>query len=172
MIEIVKINALDSSEYEQVKEIFYQTSSAQNFKDKIEKENFEYKYFGYYRLNYPNLFLVLKSDDQIMGYICGSKNSLEDFDLFKNLSHFELFKDLYAQYPIHLHINMHPDSQGKGLGSTLLKAFEALFTNGSGIHLLTAPSAQNRSFYRKNGYLSESERKFNKNSILFMGKLI
>lgn len=64
-------------------------------------------------------------------------------------------EELLEKYPAHLHINLLPDYQGKGLGSRLLKKFEERMRRSkvSGIHLVT--STENKKaipFYRKMGY--------------------
>lgn len=65
-----------------------------------------------------------------------------------------LFKELYTEYPAHLHINIHPDHQRKGLGYQLIRVYEANLINKQvpGYHLLVGGDNQaGISFYRKIG---------------------
>lgn len=63
--------------------------------------------------------------------------------------------DFIERYPAHLHINLLPGYQGKGLGTKLMTIFEKTMRglDVRGIHLIT--STENRKavpFYRKMGY--------------------
>ena len=172
---ICNINKISDDDFKQVKDIFFESSTRKNFKSEVEKNDFLYIYLNYYKEYYSEYFLVVKDDDddKIIGYICGSPNSNNDKLLFEKLSHYRVFEDLYIQYPAHLHINLHPSTTGKGIGSILLAEFESLFTGQNiGIHLLTSPKAMNRTFYLKNSYKNEYVRLHNEHELLFMGKLI
>ena len=64
------------------------------------------------------------------------------------------FSYLYAQYPAHLHINLHPDYQRQGLGHKLFTAYEDnLIQKGiPGYHLVVGgDNATGISFYKKLG---------------------
>lgn len=89
----------------------------------------------------------------------------------------EIIESYLEKYPAHLHINMTPKCQGKGVGTKLLKAMEEnLVAHGiGGIHLgvMEDNSAAIR-FYEKNGYV-----KFHKHFLgegvgwdIFMGKTL
>jgi GNAT superfamily N-acetyltransferase len=107
----------------------------------------------------------------LVGYCLGSPET--DLDLFFNAQpYLVLFKDLFSQFPAHLHINFSSHYQGKGLGSKLLSAFEENLSSKkiSGLHIMTASSARNVQFYRKMGFHLEVERPWGRGHILFMGK--
>jgi GNAT superfamily N-acetyltransferase len=148
--------------------IFFESSARSEFESVEAKNDFLYKYLGYYRENYPDYFLVGVLEKEVMGYICGSPDSSKDLVLFDILPHYGLFKDLYSTYPAHLHINLSENSRGKGIGSKLIRQFENLCQSPT--HLITSPSARNRSFYLKNDYSFESVRSYSNTDILFMGK--
>jgi ribosomal protein S18 acetylase RimI-like enzyme len=81
-------------------------------------------------------------------------------EIFKNINrtHFPVScddKKLFNEWPAHLHIDLLPSIQGKGVGKTLLQhLFAALKGNGTkGLHLKV--DAQNKGaivFYRKIGF--------------------
>ncbi|TFG64427.1 MAG: GNAT family N-acetyltransferase [Spirochaetales bacterium] len=67
---------------------------------------------------------------------------------------------LYRDYPAHLHINVLPGFQGKGIGAELMTAFEERMRMQSapGIHLITASLNEKAlRFYLKNNYRRYSE---------------
>ena len=76
----------------------------------------------------------------------------------KNISEFEdkiYTPDFLERYPAHLHINLLPDYQRKGIGKRLMADFEdrMRMLDVQGIHLIT--STENRKavpFYKKFGY--------------------
>jgi len=167
MIRIEKLsNQLDL--WPQVLDIFFESSGKKEFSTLKDKEEFIYKYIGFYKKHHSDSFFIAIREDSVLGYICGAEDSLEQLDLFTLLPHYKLFKDLYLDYSTHLHINLHLEARGAGVGSKLIKHFEEQ-TCGS-IHLITTPSARNRSFYLKNGYDLEIIRKNDDTELLFMGK--
>ena len=156
--------------WDEVVNIFFESSSVKEFTDEKSKEEFLYKYLGYYKENYPEFFLVATFENKVLGYICGSPNSLDDSELLGLLPHFGVFKDLYDDFPAHLHINLARASRGMGVGSKLVQRFESICRGG--VHLITSPTARNKSFYLKNGYNFNDIRVFSGSDLLFMGKSI
>lgn len=81
---------------------------------------------------------------------------------FKTLLHFYRVQrtmpplhDLYKDYPAHLHINMAPGYQRRGMGSALIERFEeSMRSRGvSGVHLVTSErNTRALPFYEKHGY--------------------
>lgn len=81
---------------------------------------------------------------------------------FKTLLHFNRtqrrmppLRDIFEDYPAHLHINIAPEYQKQGMGSALIERFEkAMCASGArGVHLIT--SARNTKalpFYKRHGY--------------------
>ncbi len=81
---------------------------------------------------------------------------------FKTLLHFNRtqhrmppLRDIFRDYPAHLHINIAPAYQKRGMGSALIERFEkAMRASGArGVHLVT--SARNTKalpFYKRHGY--------------------
>lgn len=167
-IEILTLNP--SMNISSVEEIFFMTASIQSFSSDESRARFKYKYFGYYLEKYPELVLVAQKDERILGYCLGSPKTDEDF--FTIQPHLEVFNDLYISYPAHLHINLHPDSQGLGIGQKLFTAWEErVCKKVRGLHIMTGPDSRNVSFYRRLGMTHEDVRKYQGHEILFMGKI-
>ncbi len=135
----------------QVKEIFFESSVKKQFKNQIEKDEFYYKYLGYYQDKYPSLFYCAVNGDKVLGYICGVTNTKNELELIKLNSHLRSFEKMYDDFPAHLHINMHFEARGLGLGSKLLTKFISALQSSevSGLHILTSPNAKNVDFYKK-----------------------
>ncbi len=153
---------------QRLKEIFFETSTRVNFSNECERESFFQIYLGHYLDNYFEYTFVLEGSERVLGYICACPNSYKDSYLYEELSHYGLFEDLYTLYPAHLHINLTQQAQGKGGGGKLIEALitELQKHQCQGIHLITAPTARNRSFYLKNYFQDEYERQ----KKLFMGR--
>lgn len=160
----------DLSDHKQVQQeiasIFFETSTKKDFASVDEKNQFFYKYVGYYLEHYPDYVWVAKSD-QILGYLVAATESYNR-EILEIQPHLEKFKDCFNKYPAHLHINLSSASQGLGLGSKLVSELEKSLQLAkiSGLHIMTGPDSPNKYFYQKLGFSFELER----NSILFMGK--
>ncbi len=165
----VIISRVEKKDVPELREIFFESSARKDFKDEAERDIFYRKYVGLYLEEAPELALVAKSD-KILGYILGMEKNEGEVRVLQ--PHLEIFSDLFERFPAHLHINLHKDSRGLGIGSKLLIEFENLLSKKgvAGVHLMTSPSSRNSSFYRKNGYLFEETREYSGNGILFMGK--
>jgi ribosomal protein S18 acetylase RimI-like enzyme len=90
------------------------------------------------------------------------------------LSETSIFKELYPEYPAHLHINIDPAYQRRGLGHLLIQAYEDNLTqhNIPGYHLIVGADNQaGIAFYHKIGLTKL--QKFpgvGKNIVLAFGK--
>jgi GNAT superfamily N-acetyltransferase len=111
-----------------------------------------------------------------MGYLTGCISTVESENLLVNAGQKVVaeFSDLYKKYPAHLHVDVHPDFQGHGVGSFLLQEFmvELRNLNVKGVHILTAAADQSVAFYLKNNFHYQVVRSFNGREILFMGRLV
>lgn len=89
----------------------------------------------------------------------------------------EIIPEFLKKYPAHLHINLTPRCQGKGIGTKLIKAMEQnLIDNGvHGIHLgVMEDNEAAIKFYEKNGY-SKFHKYFLGEGVgwdIFMGKTL
>ncbi len=152
---------------EELREIFFESSTKKVFLSDEEKETFYWKYMGFYLAHYPEFVWIGLKDEKVLGYILGMPFS-HDPSLYSIQPHMEAFKEEYLEFPAHLHINCHLDSRGMGLGQELVKFFEDQLRRSGcrGLHAMTGPDSRNRSFYQKLGFDFE----VTKNGILFLGK--
>jgi ribosomal protein S18 acetylase RimI-like enzyme len=165
------ITSYQNEMYHEVRDIFFESSTKKDFKDEKEKEDFYFKYLGFYLTRYPELAFVAKKDNKILGYVVGSAVSQND-ELLILQPHLKVFKNFFKEYPAHLHINCHFESRGLGVGSQLVLEIEKQFKilKVSGMHIMTGPDASNQTFYRRLGFNFEHQCDFQGSAILFMGK--
>lgn len=160
----------------QIKEIFFLTSPRKIFSDLDEKENFYDRWTKYYYENRQAFIYVAfeaeETNPSVLGYMMVEPDSVKAMNSFKDHAHYLLFSDLYASYPAHLHINCHPNAQGRGVGSKLILDAENDLKRMlvKGFHLITSPTSKNVNFYLKNGFDYTVERKLGEIPYLFMGK--
>lgn len=156
---------------EQIKNIFYLSSSLKEFSSPERKEAFYKRWCGDYITLYPEDFTIMIEDEKVLGYLSGCLNSNEALSKVE-VPGFSVFADLFQKYPAHLHINFHPDCRGMGLGSRLVNGFceELRQRKIFGVHLVTSPGAANIPFYQRLGFDYEDQRDFNQMTLLFMGK--
>jgi ribosomal protein S18 acetylase RimI-like enzyme len=171
-----QVSPLEKSKFvNEVREIFYLSSSIKSFKDAQHKIDFFDKWCGDYLILYSESFYLLIDEhdnkNKVLGYLSGvkdSKNALMNL----RVPGLSLFEDLYINFPAHLHINFHPDARGAGYGSMLTEHFCAVLGELfiPGIHLVTSPEARNVSFYKKLNFNFESIRQLNGSNLLFLGR--
>ena len=152
---------------DQVEEIFFESSTKKKFTNNKERDDFLWKYLGFYLAHYPEYAWVFLSGSKVLGYVIGMPFT-HDPTLFSLQSHLKKFEFLFDAYPAHLHINCHIDSRGKGVGRCLLEQlFEQMrLEHIPGVHILTGKTSDNRHFYEKLGF----SYSYTSDEILFMGK--
>lgn len=157
----------------ELREIFFLSSNRHEFLTEEEKQNFWHRWTDYYFTKCPDLIFVYMVNEKIAGYILGSADSTKaQTELTKDLPSFTLFSDMFPKYPGHLHINLHPDYRGQGMGGLLIKSLcRELHRRGCpGVHLVTAPEARNVSFYRQQGFTHEQTRDWKDSPLLFIAR--
>lgn len=161
-----------SNRFEEVMDIFFESSTKKEFASVEERVRFLVKYLGVYFQSYPELCFIALKDDKILGYCCGMPNT--PHELYQLVPHLELFQDQYGLYPAHLHINCHAESRGQGVGALLMNAFETEMKNQGveGVHVVTSPTARNVHFYEKLHYDHRVERNFEGTMLLLLGKTL
>lgn len=148
---------------------------------------------------YPEYCFVAEENEEVIGYILSTPNTLEEEKLFVDnilpeikskvdqnspfYSELAIFKsakvltgDIVINYPAHLHINLTSKCRHKGIGTKLMIAMEEnLKKNGvNKIHLgVMADNINAVSFYKKHGYITKKEHDFGEGNIgLIMTKNI
>ena len=171
MSEILIINAInpliEQIDYRSsLRDIFFETSTKKIFDNQIEKDNFEWKYLGFYLTHYPQFAWVALDKNKVLGYVLGMPFS-KDPSLYQIQPHMKKFESLFGIFPGHLHINCHMSARGKGVGKRLVLNLlhQMKVLDVKGLHIMTGLHADNRSFYRKLGFDFEHSE----DSILFMG---
>ena len=146
------------------------TSSLKEFSSEEAKSKFLYKYFGLYHERFTDFCWYAQKEEKRLGYCLGSP--VTDSSFFVYQPHLEIFNDLYRDFPAHLHINLHPDSQGLGIGKLLIEKWEQVARAHGlpGMHIMTGVDARNKSFYLRQGFTTEVVRNYKGNPVLFMGK--
>jgi len=142
-------------------------------------------FVGPYMKLEPDLAFVLEDLRGVCGYVLGALDSKKFYDAYLNqwlpeirsqhpepagapatwtrtqkvyyeYYHPNIFlPDPYDQYPSHLHIDLLPRAQGRGLGTEMVRVFLAeLVAKGSpGVHLgMGATNARAERFYKKLGF--------------------
>ncbi len=153
-----------------LRNIFFDTTTKKDFESPKAKEDFFYKYVGFY-LTYYSQWCWIAWEGKVLGYVLASPYSDEP-ELLSEQPHMEVFQEFFKTYPAHLHINCHAEARGKGLGSKLLTEVILAFQKAEipGLHIMTSPDSQNRSFYQRLGFNFEKILTFKGRPILFMGK--
>jgi GNAT superfamily N-acetyltransferase len=162
---------LTEAQLQQLREIFFESSARKDFKDAAEREAFWHKYVGFYLANFPQYVLLAQEGEKVLGYVLGMPFSKHP-ELYEIQPHMALAEQYFYDYPAHLHINLHADARGKGIGSKLLKEFEEYLQTAriTGLHIMTGTDSRNKNFYPRLGFDFEVTFNFRGNPILLMGK--
>lgn len=165
-MEIKLLSELIQTQKDQLLEVYKLTTNSQS-------PEVKYKYYDYYIENTPDSFFVA-IDEDVCGYICGQDSTLDHYDLLDTHTYLDLFRSDIELFPAHLHINVHPKAQGKGVGGKLLKAFENYLKSLdiSGVHIITVEGEENAKFYTKMGFEYSSCLSFQGKNLKLMGKYL
>lgn len=167
---ILNQSPLSKQDLAELREIYFQSSARKDFKDDAEMEAFYWKYLGFYLDQFPEFVWIAKSH-RVLGYVLGSPRS--DYPELLNIQpHLKVFKECFKNYPAHLHINLHSDARGQGLGSKLLNEFERQLQSLdiTGLHIMTGTDSRNKNFYTRLGFDFQKALEFSGHPILLMGK--
>lgn len=178
MVDIFRLNTITDQELkkrliEEVKFIFYASSSLKNFESEDRKIAFFKRWCGDYIALYPEEFLVMSENEKVLGYLSGCSNTLLA-ETSLEVPGLSVFHDLFSDYPAHFHINFHPDCRGRGLGSQIVQRYcnDLKHVGIKGVHVVTSPDAANISFYQRLNFNEEVQRDFKQMTLLFMGKTL
>ena len=141
---------------DQLDAIFFEASATQSFANVQSRAAFRERWLGRYLHHYPNdAFLAVTPSNDVIGYIVGCLHDPSRIPLFSDISYFKAFANLTAQYPAHLHINVHAGYRSKGIGAELIERFiaHAAEAGSPGVHLVTGANSRNVRFYNRQGFI-------------------
>lgn len=172
-IEILSYSQNKSSRLDDLRRIFFATAQVP-LKTEEEREKLFWRYAGIYTQNWPDdtFFACHLDTNETMGYLLGCRDSRKAADLLTPLTNsYALFSDLFDRYPAHLHMDVDPAFQGRGIGSFLLQEYiiELKKFNVRGLHIVTAPELRNANFYLKHKMKHQVVREYNGRPLMFMG---
>ena len=158
---------------QKLREIFFATSSRREFADIGEKDRFFSAWTAYYFNFAPQWIFFAFENGEWLGYLTGCADSAAaGAEISPLISSYTVFADLFDRFPAHLHINVAPGMQKRGVGSALISHFIGRLREKRvrGVHIVTSPDAANTVFYRRMGFDFEEERSFSQHRLLFMGR--
>lgn len=138
--------------HSEVEKIFFQTSEKKEFESVPAKEQFYQKYLGHYLEHHTATTFVACDENCVLGYITICVDTEGDHKLLELNPHLRQYQHLYKDFPAHLHINLSPKAQGKGIGSGLLNYAFSHLKKPCAIHLITLANARNIHFYQRNHF--------------------
>jgi ribosomal protein S18 acetylase RimI-like enzyme len=154
-----------------ITEVFWLTAQREEFASDDERHQYYHRWAGGYLEEYPDWVYTAQEDGKILGYLLGCPDSTQALSVL-DFPGLDLFQDFFDRFPAHLHINVHPQGQGMGIGRRLIEAYCGdLKKSGSpGVHLITTADAKNPGFYRAVGFNFEHQHKADTYTLLFMGR--
>lgn len=168
------ISSLSDSELNQIKSIFFLSSEKKEFSSEAEKEDFFHRWTDYYiKPPIKDLLLTHNKLSQINGYLMGARDSLSALSFYRDkIRSYEIFYDLFELYPAHLHMNVHPEARGLGVGSKLIEEYVQILKSSDcrGVHIVTSPDQRNVGFYKTHGFEYAEVREWKGFKLLFMGR--
>jgi GNAT superfamily N-acetyltransferase len=159
--------------YDSLAEIFFLTSGRKAFQSESEKLDFLQTWTAIYLQYYPSYtFLSLSASGLLEGYLTGCPDTASYQLRQQKIPYLNIFADSYTRYPAHLHINCHPDHQGKGVGRRLIESYVALLAQEKvpGVHILTSVDAANINFYRALAFSHTIVKTWKNSELLLMGR--
>ncbi|MEM7776667.1 MAG: GNAT family N-acetyltransferase, partial [Pseudomonadota bacterium] len=158
---------------QQLDEIFFRSSARQHFETDGARQAFYETWFGgYLRDDCDFTFVAVAPCQTLVGYVVGSDANPLHAQRFQSLTYYRAVAGLLPAYPVHLHINLHPDWRSRGLGSRLIEAFATVVSSRGygGVHVFTEANARNVEFYRRNGFVPMATVPWQSRHLLFLGR--
>lgn len=157
----------------QIRDVFFLCAARKEFSSAEERNGFYDRWTKYYYENCPeDIWLAVDPRRRVAGYLTGCRDSTRALPYYSDkVKSYRVFEDLFEEFPAHLHINCHPEYQGRGAGRMLIEAFvRDIEPRLSGVHIVTAPDESNVRFYEKMGFIETHLRMCNQSPVFFMGK--
>ena len=162
-----------------IEAIFFE-ASGRTFTPGREHDVFRERWLGRFLVQWPELAFVLeaapsdpsRSKPEIAGYLVGCLDNPAKSPHFSDLAYFQVFAEVCARFPAHVHINLDRRFQGLGHGQLLIEAFAcvAKAAGSPGVHVVTGDGARNIGFYGRSGFGEVAKTNWNGHEIVFLGR--
>ncbi len=164
---------LSPSLVEQIDTIFFEASS-RTFPPGPERDTFRERWLGrYLRGGSDALFLALRGEDTVAGYLVGAVENPALQERFADIGYFRTeFADQCRQFPAHLHINLSPAFRSRGIGARLIEAF-AGYASGqgaAGMHIVTGRGMRNVRFYESCSFAERGKAPWKGGEVVFLAR--
>ncbi|MDF2514040.1 MAG: family N-acetyltransferase [Herbinix sp.] len=173
-----KIRGYEEKDKERVEQICIATG-AKELTGNAEMQKARLTVFCHYYIEQEpqQCFVAVNEQDEAVGYILCAKdfnsweqefkklyleNTMNPITGFLGKGTIDGLKLFSAKYPAHLHIDIHPDFQGKGLGTQLVDALIKHLKDNGVPGLMLCVGSENeggQKFYRKYGFLELTKGK-------------
>ena len=148
--------------------IFFLSSPSGGTLRGAERDDFFRRWTGYYLEHAAAYCLLYDEGGRVLGYLTGCDASRDAARLFDDLSYYAAFAEFHDAYPAHLHVNVHPDARGRGVGAVLVENFATRV--GMAVHLVTAVGARNLRFYDRLGFATVAVRRVDGRDLVVLGR--
>jgi GNAT superfamily N-acetyltransferase len=174
MMRIVPLAELDEDTEVcgEAEAIFFANAATQGFASVDERDAYRDLWFSRYIRAFPDVFLIVLNDDgRVAGYLAGSP--VTDAPPLQGPDYYRLFPQaLIEACPAHLHVNIHAELRGRGLGETLVTAFRRCCVRRGlrGFHAVTAADSRAAHFFAKCGLSPLQEIAWNGRNIVLLAE--
>lgn len=159
--------------------IFFEASHTKSFDTDASRAVFRRRWLGRYLDMRPDLAHLLFQGDTavpeaLIGYVVGAHEDPARTSRYDDIGYFHLLSDVTRRFPAHLHINLHRDYRGRGLGGLLISRFVADVAAAGlpGVHVVTGAGLRNVGFYRQNGFDFVHRFVWNDKDLAFLGRTV
>ncbi len=164
----------------QIDEIFFGSSATRDFSDDVARAAFRERWLGGYLEHDAQWFYVALGADAdsgalcVAGYLAACVDDPRGVERFSDIGYFEVFRDLLDAYPAHLHINLHEDFRGAGIGGQLIARFaeDASRAGAIGVHVVTGQESRAVNFYYRCGFQEKGCTQWNGVDNVFLGRTL
>lgn len=146
--------AHDRRNTDQLDAIFFDASNTKTFESPAARLAFRERWLGRYLKAWPEYATLACRGEHVVGYIVGCVIDPATLPEFRDIAYFATFGSLTADYPAHLHVNVHAGRRDAGLGGRLVDRFaaQAKAAGARGVHVVTSRSSRNVAFYQRLGF--------------------
>ena len=137
----------------QIEAVFFGGAATKEFADEAARSAYLDLWLGRYLRHFPDMAHVAHDGKgRVAAYLAGSPVS--DRPPLPGPDYYALFPDrLTADYPAHIHVNVHEDFRGRGIGAALAAAFrdECARRGLPGLHAVTLADSPAARFFERCG---------------------